>query len=74
MATFTCPFCEMEMDADPQTAFRHMRIENVMVERLKMEHPEWQQKDGVCSRCIVEFRKSVPKEPEPNPPTQNERR
>ena len=55
------------MDADPQTAFRHMRIENVMVERLKMEHPEWQQKDGVCSRCVVEFRKSIPKDPSPAP-------
>ena len=67
MTTFRCPFCKAEMDVDPEEAYRHMRVDHVMVERIRVEHPEWQEKGGGCPRCMEEFRKGVPQAFEPAP-------
>ena len=59
MPKFRCPFCNSEMEVAPQEAYRHMQIDNVMVERIKAMHPEWTATNGICPRCLEEFRRTA---------------
>lgn len=49
-----CPTCGKLLD--PATDFFHGRLERQIVELIRKDHPDWEVKEGVCVRCVEEYR------------------
>ena len=49
-----CPTCGQLLD--PATDFFHGKLERQIIELIRMDHPDWEVKDGICMRCVEEYR------------------
>lgn len=49
-----CPTCDKFLD--PATDFFHRELERQIIELIRGDHPDWEVKDGVCMRCVEEYR------------------
>lgn len=49
-----CPTCGKFLN--PTTDFFHEEMERQIIELIRMDHPDWEVKDGVCIRCVEEYR------------------
>ena len=49
-ASITCPLCN---DAVDKLLYRfHIDSERSVIDRIKAQHPDWTEYDGICSRCV----------------------
>lgn len=49
-----CPTCGQFLD--PATDFFHGKLEKQIIELIQIDHPDWEAKDGICMRCVEEYR------------------
>lgn len=49
-----CPTCGQLLDS--ATDFFHGKLKRQIIELIRMDHPDWEVKDGVCMRCVEEYR------------------
>ncbi len=49
-----CPTCDKPLD--PTTDFFHGKLERQIIELIRVDHPDWEVKDGICMRCVEEYR------------------
>ena len=52
-----CPTCGKVLS--PTTDFFHGELERQIIELIRIDHPDWEVKDGVCMRCMEEYRSLV---------------
>lgn len=50
-----CPVCKKITDTKVVDVC--VTAYNYLIERIKEEHPEWVEKDGVCPRCVEYYEK-----------------
>lgn len=50
----SCPTCGKLMN--PATDFFHGKLEKQIIELIQIDHPDWEVQDGVCMRCVEEYR------------------
>jgi serine protease AprX len=52
-----CPLCQDKVD---KLVYRfHYDSEQVIIEKIRKEFPEWTKQDGLCSRCVDFFRSEI---------------
>src|SRR5258705_6405146 len=50
IVNITCPLCN---DAVNRLLYPfHLDSERLVIERIKVQHPAWLEKNGICSRCL----------------------
>ncbi|TAK03484.1 DUF1003 domain-containing protein [bacterium] len=49
-----CPTCGRFLN--PATDFFHGELERQIIELIRIDHPDWEVRDGVCLRCVEEYR------------------
>lgn len=54
MEQMRCPTCGQFLD--PAIDFFHGKLERQIIEFIRMDHPDWEVKDGICMRCVEEYR------------------
>lgn len=57
MEQMRCPTCDQFLN--PTTDFFHRELERQIIELIRMDHPDWEVKDGVCLRCVEEYRSII---------------
>ena len=58
-ATYTCSLCERPVNES--NALAHVKAEEYLIGLIKKDHPEWEEKDGSCSKCLDYYRELVKK-------------
>ncbi|MFH1868958.1 MAG: hypothetical protein ABH843_08315 [Candidatus Omnitrophota bacterium] len=54
---FVCPTCEIKIPRDLSVIIPH--TEGHIVELIRKRHPEWAEKDGICKKCYVYYKKQL---------------
>lgn len=54
MEQMRCPTCDQFLN--PTTDFFHRELERQIIELIRIDHPDWEVKDGVCMHCVEEYR------------------
>ncbi|MBI4490022.1 MAG: DUF1003 domain-containing protein [Deltaproteobacteria bacterium] len=49
-----CPTCDNLLD--PATDFFHWKLEREIIELIRVDHPDWEVRNGICMRCVEEYR------------------
>lgn len=57
MSSYRCPLCLKEMPRDLVVYLDH--TQQHIIDRIKQEHPEWIEVDGVCKPCTEYFRMQI---------------
>jgi uncharacterized membrane protein len=57
MEQMRCPTCDQFLN--PTTDFFHRELERQIIELIRIDHPDWEVKDGVCMRCVEEYRSTL---------------
>lgn len=50
----SCPTCGKLVN--PAADFFHGKLEKQIIELIQIDHPDWEVQDGVCMRCVEEYR------------------
>jgi len=54
MKKIACPLCKMEVP--DQLYDLHRFADNLVIERMKRDFPEWSENDGVCQPCLERYK------------------
>lgn len=54
---YKCHICERMIDE--QCALTHVKAEEYLISLIKKDHPQWKDKDSLCSECVDYYRKLV---------------
>ena len=57
MSVYTCELCDAQVERDLLVFTGHM--EKHIVEAIKKQHPDWAEKDGMCSKCLEYYRNAM---------------
>ena len=59
-ASITCPLCNDTVD---KLLYRfHLDSERLVINRIKAQHPDWTEYDGVCGRCVDYYHTAIVRE------------
>ena len=52
-----CPLCKKEI---PELLYDlHMIADNLAIQRMQRDFPDWSPKDGVCEPCLERYKKTA---------------
>ncbi len=54
---YICPTCGEKMPRDISMILAH--TEKDIIEAIKKKHPKWVEKNGVCNKCYIQFKKQL---------------
>ncbi len=57
----TCPICGHQIKRHQLRM--HMTAEKWVLDKIQQHHPEWEESDGICTRCWEYYRNLVPQHP-----------
>jgi hypothetical protein len=49
-----CPLCHKELEKEDFSY--HSEIEEVLLDLIRKNHPQWVRQDGACPRCVEYYR------------------
>lgn len=61
MNHYECPICKEKVSRDLAQFLNHS--EKHIIDSIRKAHPEWEQGDGVCQKCVDYFKKVLRGEP-----------
>jgi len=50
-----CPICGKTVEEPIKQICSQMR--QVIIEKIKRDHPEWLEKDGACPKCLQHYKR-----------------
>jgi hypothetical protein len=59
MSDYTCPMCGKKMPRELVQFLDH--AETHIIDVIKVKHPEWVAKDGLCPPCVEHYKKAFGK-------------
>ncbi|MCA9407538.1 MAG: hypothetical protein KC733_02525 [Candidatus Omnitrophica bacterium] len=54
---YLCSLCGKTVQGDAVEFINH--TETRIIDEIKANHPEWEEKDGVCRKCVEYFRRQL---------------
>jgi hypothetical protein len=56
---FVCPTCGKEIPRELEHIIEH--TEDHIVNQIKKNHPDWQEKNGLCEKCYKFYKEQMSK-------------
>ena len=57
MSKYRCQICDR--DIDDFASIAHIKAEEYIMELIQRDHPEWDEKEKTCHKCLEYYRKLV---------------
>ncbi len=57
--TYTCQICNRAIEEG--VALTHIKTEEYLLDLIKKDHPEWNEKKGACPKCVDYYRELIKK-------------